>query len=68
METIFERCAALDVHKEQLTACVRVPARKGRAEQQVAEFKTTVRGFLTLRDWLEAGRAQSASYGDAKEE
>ncbi len=54
METIFERCAALDVHKAQVTACVRVPAKQGRVEQQVAEFKTTVRGLLALRDWLEA--------------
>ncbi len=54
METIFERCAALDVHKAQVTACFRVPAKQGRVEQEVAEFKTTVQGLLTLRDWLEA--------------
>ena len=29
METIVERPAALDVHKEQVTACVRVPRRTG---------------------------------------
>jgi transposase len=54
METVFERCAALDVHKAELTACVRVPAGKGGVEQQLAEFSTTVRGLLSLRDWLEA--------------
>lgn len=53
METVVERPAALDVHKEQVTACVRVPAGRGR-EQHVAEFKTTVAGLLTLRDWLAA--------------
>ena len=54
METIVERPAALDVHKEQVTACVREPG-KGRArEQHIAEFRTTVLGLLTLRDWLEA--------------
>ena len=53
METIVERPGALDVHKAQVTACVRVPAADGRArEQHVAEFKTTVRGLLALRDWL----------------
>ena len=26
METVVERPAALDVHEEQVTACVRVPA------------------------------------------
>jgi transposase len=54
METVFERVAALDVHKAQVTACVRVPARGGRREQHLAEFATTVRGLVALRDWLEA--------------
>lgn len=56
METVVERPGALDVHKEQVTACARVPATdavKGR-EQHVAEFGTTVRGLLALRDWLTA--------------
>jgi transposase len=54
METIVERPAALDVHKAQVTACVRVPAAAGGREQHVAEFQTTVRGLLGLRDWLAA--------------
>ena len=54
METVVERPAALDVHKERVTACVRVPAGGGGREQQVAEFKTTVQGLLALRDWLTA--------------
>ena len=54
MEVIVERPAALDVHKAQVTACVRMPAgRDGRA-QEVAEFPATVRGLLTLHDWLSA--------------
>jgi transposase len=58
METIVERPAALDVHKAQVTACVRVPDECGRREQHVAEFATTVRGLLALRDWLAAHRVQ----------
>src|SRR3954452_5377077 len=54
METIVERPAALDVHKARVTACVRVPRGGGRREQHVAEFATTVRGGLALRDWLAA--------------
>lgn len=54
METVVERPAALDVHKEQVTACVRVPGRSRRREEHVAEFKTTVRGLLSLRDWLKS--------------
>jgi transposase len=56
METIVERPAALDVHKAQVTACVRVPAAAGGREQHVAEFQTTVRGLLGLRDWLASHR------------
>jgi transposase len=54
METVVERPAALDVHKEQVTACVRVPGEGRAREQHVAEFSTTVAGLLTLRDWLAA--------------
>ena len=54
METIFERVGALDVHKAQVTACVRVPDAAGRRVPQVAEFQTTVRGLVALRDWLAA--------------
>jgi transposase len=55
METVVERPGALDVHKAQVSACVRVPAAHGGArEQHVAEFATTVSGLLTLRDWLTA--------------
>ena len=57
MDTIVERPAALDVHKAQVTACVRVPDDRGRREERVAEFATTVRGLLALRDWLAAHRA-----------
>jgi transposase len=52
VERIVERPAALDVHKTQVTACARVPGVRGRREQHVAGFATTVRGLLALRDWL----------------
>jgi transposase len=54
METIFERVGALDVHKAQVTACVRVPGADGRREPHLAEFATTVQGLLALADWLKA--------------
>jgi transposase len=56
METIFERVGALDVHKAQVTACVRVPDGAGRREPHLAEFATTVQGLMALRDWLAAHR------------
>ena len=54
METLVQRPAGLDVHKQQVTACVRVPGPGGGREQHVAEFSTTVAGLLALRDWLAA--------------
>jgi hypothetical protein len=54
MDVMVERQGALEVHKEQVTACVRVPDERGERISHVAEFKTTVRGLLVLRDWLKA--------------
>jgi len=56
VELIVERPAALDVHKAQVTACVRVPGPGRERIQEVVQFQTTVRGLLTLRDWLQAHR------------
>jgi len=56
METVFERVGALDVHKAQVTACVRVPGDGGRRVAHLGEFQTTVRGLMALRDWLAAHR------------
>ena len=52
MDTIVERPAALDVHKAQVTACVRAPDDRGERVEHVAVFPATVRGLLGLRDWL----------------
>ncbi|MGI8412058.1 MAG: IS110 family transposase [Solirubrobacteraceae bacterium] len=54
MDQVLERPAALDVHKEQVTACVRSPGEAGRRAQEVREFKTTVRSLLGMRDWLKS--------------
>ena len=54
MDVIVQRQSALDVHKAQVTACVRVPGADGARVQQIKQFKTTVRGLLVLADWLKA--------------
>jgi transposase len=54
MDVIVERQSALDVHKAQVTACVRVPGEGRERVEEVAQFATTVRGLLVLRDWLQA--------------
>jgi transposase len=54
MDVIVERPAALDVHKAQVTACVRMPGEQGERRSEVREFSTMVGGLLVLRDWLKA--------------
>ncbi len=54
MDVIVERQSALDVHKAQVTACVRVPGADRKRVQYVQQFKTTVGGLLVLSDWLKA--------------
>jgi transposase len=49
---LIERCAMLDVHKSQVTACVRVPDGDGGRRQEIREFQTTTAGLLVLADWL----------------
>jgi transposase len=54
MDVIVARQGALDVHKAQVTACVRLPGADGARVQDVKQFKTTVGGLLVLADWLKA--------------
>jgi transposase len=52
MKTLHRRCAGLDVHKDEVVACVRLTAR-GRASHEVRRFATTTRGLMALAEWLE---------------
>ena len=57
MDVIVERCAGLDVHRDDVVATVRVPG-KGRRkfEQQTQTFRSTLAGLAELALWLaEAG-------------
>jgi transposase len=54
VEVLVERQSALDVHKAQVTACVRVPDANAGRVQRVEQFQTTVPGLLAMADWLRA--------------
>lgn len=54
METLFERCCGMDVHKETIVACLLVSTPGGKAEKTIRTFPTVTSGLLTLKDWLEA--------------
>lgn len=54
MDVVVERCAGIDVHKDMVAVCVRVPGPGGERVAEVAEFSTFTEDLLVLRDWLVA--------------
>jgi hypothetical protein len=59
-KALHKRCAGLDVHKEQVVACLRL-VNRGKAMYELRRYSTTTRGLLELADWLEqAGCADVA--------
>ena len=56
MDVLVERCAGLDVHKDTVMACVRMPGSSEPRAEEVREFRTYTSGLRALREWLaEAG-------------
>ena len=51
MEVIHARCGGIDVHKRQITVCVRI-ASGGKVDVEVREFGTVTRDLLAMADWL----------------
>lgn len=54
MQVRFERVCGLDVHRDSIMACVRVPAPGSERREEVRSFGTTTSDLVTLRDWLKA--------------
>jgi transposase len=52
VDRLIERCCGLDVHKATVTACVRVPDRRGNRAELLAEYSTMTADLLALSDWL----------------
>lgn len=52
VDRLLERCAALDVHKAQVTVRVRVPGQAGGRTDLRARYTTMAGDLLALRDWL----------------
>ena len=51
MEVLHPRCAGLDVHKDNVVACVRL-AEGGRVERHIETFATTTSDLERLSAWL----------------
>ncbi len=54
MEIIVERCAGLDVGKEEVVACVRTPGEGRQRREAVRTFATFTAELEALADWLSA--------------
>jgi transposase len=52
MKVLNRRCAGLDVHKDEVVACVRRSG--GESGHEVRRFATVTPGLLELSDWLSA--------------
>jgi transposase len=52
MEQIRDRVAGLDVHRDEVTACVRTPGPRGGMHAEKARFRTTTGGLAVLAGWL----------------
>src|SRR4051794_13297387 len=51
MDILHPSCAGLDVHPENVVACVR-PLQGGQVRQEVRTFRTGTNALLELADWL----------------
>jgi transposase len=56
VELLVARCAGLDVAKDEVVACVRVPDGRGGRRQEVRTFQSFTSGLEALAGWL-AGEA-----------
>ncbi len=52
MEQIYERVAGLDVHRDSVSACARVPGVRSGMVAHKARYATTTAGLAELADWL----------------
>ena len=53
MEVVYERCAGLDVGKDEVVAGVRVPDGAGGRRQEVRTDQTFSSGLASLAEWLQ---------------
>jgi transposase len=52
METLYERCCGLDIHKRTVAACLATPGARGQVQKEVRSFGTMTEDLLALGDWL----------------
>jgi transposase len=53
VEVVYERCAGLDVGKDEVVACIRVPDGAGGRRQELHTYPTFSSGLESLAEWLQ---------------
>jgi len=53
LDAILERCAGLDVHQDNIVACLLFGPLDKRPSKEIVTFGTTTKELLRLKDWLE---------------
>jgi transposase len=51
MEVLYPRCCGLDVHRNQVVACVSI-IEAGQRRKEIRTFRTVTKELLTMRQWL----------------
>lgn len=52
IQVIYERCAAIDVHKKTAVTTIMITEANGSVQEHVKTFSTMTAGLLALDDWL----------------
>lgn len=53
LDAILERCAGIDVHQDNIVACLLYGPLDKRPSKEIETFGTTTKELLRLKDWLE---------------
>ena len=53
METLFKRCAGLDVHSETIVACILIEEDDADVSKETETFPTLTKDWFRLLKWLE---------------
>jgi transposase len=61
VQVVYPRCCGLDIHKDQVTACVLVLGEDGRREVRIREFRTYRKQLQQLKLWLYASKVMQVA-------
>lgn len=61
MQAVYSRCCGLDVHQDQVTACVLVLGEDGKREVRTREFRTYRKELQKLKLWLYANKVMQVA-------